>query len=167
MIKTFTFEAFGVKYRSKQFAAIQSLAIMNDPETAPEIVLAQTEALTEDGHWASLGDRDAINAYILDDAEALPPQVVLRGILRVVGDHSFGFLRSWRGAKVPRRFLSQANNVSSENVDSIIVSLITDKMATMRELEEYYSLEDAFKMFDSMVVKGINSALGTEAAMSK
>lgn len=131
----------------------------------PQIVLAHTDAL-KDGHWTNLATQEAINEHVLDQAGVLPPRVVLSGLLRIIGDHSFGFMRHWKSAKVPRRFLSGASSVDSSNVDPIITALTTDKMATLRELEEYYSLEDAFKMFDSMVVKGINSALSTEAAMA-
>lgn len=71
----------------------------------------------------------------------------------VVYDFSFGFLKTWKGVKVPRRFISDAKSVSTEYTDPLISQLIQEDYASLRELEEYYSLEDAFRMFDIMTAK--------------
>lgn len=163
MIKTKEFEAFGKKYRTTQFPAVRALEIMEMAVQNPVNVLERTE-VNEKGAWIALNSAEAINACVLDDMGLVAPRLALNGILSLVGDFSFGFLRSWRGAKVPARFTSGAQSVESKNIDPTIGTLTTEDMATMRELEEYYSLEDAFKMFDALIVKGINSALSQEAA---
>jgi hypothetical protein len=166
MIKTKEFEAFGRQYRTTQFPAVRALEIMEMKVQHPVCVLERTE-VKQNGVWTALNSAEAINELVFDDAAIIAPRLALNGILSLVGDYSFGFLREWRGAKVPTRFTSGAQSIESKNIDPTIGTLTTEGMATMKELEEYYTLEDAFKMFDALVVKGINAALSQEAAADK
>lgn len=165
MRKTTKFDAFGRTYRTTQFAAIPGLVIMDkQAELTPLDVLSGTEALGYDDNWYRLDSRENINSLVTDAAGVLPPRAILDALCKLINEFNFAFLATWKGAKVPRRFTSGATSVESKNVDPIIMTLIQEDVAKLRDLEEYYSLEDAFKMFDILVVKGINSALQHEQA---
>ncbi len=163
-----TFDAFGVTYRTQQFSAIEGLAMLAmDKEFAnPEVMLSRTFAIVG-AREIQLNNRFAINENVKDAAGVIPPLLVLRGLNSIVHDFTFSFLVQWKGMKVPSRVTDPAQSVSSKNMSPMAAQLIQDDAATLRELEEYYSLEDAFKMFDVLTAKGINQALSHEAATSK
>ncbi|QOV06248.1 hypothetical protein CPT_Maja_028 [Burkholderia phage Maja] len=164
MIKSKTFEAFGVKYRTTQFAAVRGLEILSKGDDIyPTEFLEKTEVLLGD-EWLSLKEEENIDRGIRDEAGILAPRVVLDGVNVVVNEFNFGFLKAWKGVKVPRKFLSDAKSVSTEYSEPIVAQLVQDEMATLRELEEYYSLEDAFKLFDILTAKGVNLAYQHEQA---
>ena len=160
------FETFGRHYRITQFAATRGFELMEKrEELGPLDMLSGTSARRDSGEWVDLNTRETINELVTDIAEILPPREILDVIFGFASYHNFGFLHSWKGAKIPRRFVSEKESVSSTYVEPIVSILIQDKVATLKELEEYYSLEDAFKMFDVIVVKGINQALSNEDTM--
>ncbi len=130
-------------------------------------MLSQTSAQRADGSWATLDNQAAINDHVVDAANVLAPRLVLNALLSLVGDFNFKFMEGWKAVKVPARFADGATTVTSKNVDPMASQLIQDGVATLRELEDYYSLEDAFKMFDTIMVKGVNSALSHEASVKK
>jgi len=163
MIKTKEFEAFGRQYRTTQFSAARAIELMEMDIQHPLYVLEKTE-VNEKGAWLLLNNEYAINQFVYDEIGAIAPRLALNGVLSIVGDFSFGFLRSWKSTRIPTRFTSGAESIASKHMNPTLATLTTDDMATMRELEEYYSLEDAYKMFDALVVKGINAALSQEAA---
>lgn len=129
----------------------------------------QVEAKDESGKvfWIGLLDSEAINEFVTDKAKVLPPRLVLSGVMSLVYGWNFDFLVNWKSAKIPSRFTDGAPSISSKNMEPMASQLIQDGVASLKELEEYYSLEDAFKMFDTILIKGINQALSQEAAMKK
>lgn len=158
---------FGVKYRTSQFCATIGMDIISfDGEIMPKMLLSKTE-VSYKGGWFGLEDEDSINSMVVDEIGIIPPLLVLKALINLVHEYNFGFLRVWQGNKVPERFLSTARSVSSKSSSPLISQLVQEKMATIKELEEYYSLQDAFKMFDILVTKGINEALANEAATKK
>lgn len=166
--KTFEFTAFGIDYRTKAFSAYAGLEMMDKKnEIHPCELLADSEVKNEEGEWKSLGDRDNVNACVKDAVGILPPILVLRGIVDVVYGENFRFVEKWSGLKIPSRFTDQAPSAQSKNINPMLAQIIQDGAATMRELEEYYSMEDAFKMFDVIIAKGLSEALSSEAASIK
>jgi hypothetical protein len=166
--KTKTFDAFGVQYRTESFSAVYGLEMMARPDGAhPCELLCRTEAKNAKGEWIALDSKESVNDLVIDVANVLAPRIVLDGILSLIHDFNFKFLEDWKSAKIPPRFVDGAQTVSSRNIDPMASQLIQDGVATLRELEDYYSLEDAFKMFDTIMVKGINQALSNEASMKK
>lgn len=166
--KTKEFSAFGVKYRTCHFSAVRGLEVMAAGERAhPCEMLSETEVFVEGSGWLSLSRPEVINEHVKDPVGIVSPRLALNGILSLVRDYNFEFVHRWKGTKVPTRFLSDAKTISSSNIDPLIDQLMQDGVATLRELEEYYSIEDAFKMFDSIMIKGINQALAHEASMKK
>jgi hypothetical protein len=163
--KSTEFDAFGVKYRTKQFPAIRGLELIDDSKNIhPCEILELTEAQDVQGNWHSLAHPDNINRYVRDVIEVLSPLLVLKAVADLVNEYSFGFLLSWKGVKIPARFTDSFRAVVTQNAQPLVSQLVQDKTADIRSLEEYYSLEDAFKMFDIMVAKGVNEALANEAA---
>lgn len=165
MTKTKIFDAFGVQYRVTQFPAVTCMAMLGTI-TSPVEELSRTEVKAQTG-WVLLDNRAAINEYVVDKVNVLPPVIVLRGILRLVHDHSFAFTKEWKGIKIPLRLQGDGEIKNSTHIQPMMAQILTEGMATLRELEEYYSLEDAFKMFDIIVAKSVNSALAHEAASKR
>lgn len=163
--KTKQFSIFGVDYRTSQFPAIPALDIMANVAAVHPIDNLRLTQVNVDGVWTNLDTREAVNALVIDRAYILPPRMVLQAVLKLVNEFSFGFTSDWKGVKIPKRFASGVEPKTSSHVDPLIAQLLQEEVATLRDLEEYYSLEDAFKMFDVMVAKGVNAALSHEAAM--
>lgn len=164
--KTYTFDVFGVTYRSTQFAAVRALELVSAEEVSPLEVLEKSEVLVGDV-WVALNTREAVNLYVRDRVGMQPATLVLRGVLKLIGEHSCGVVKGWKGVSVPSRFTSEGQGLTtrqSSHVDPVIAALIADDKASLRELEEYYSLEDALKMLDVMTAKGVNEALANESA---
>lgn len=162
-IETKTFQAFGMTYRTRKFSAVEGASMVDSDGTPPQELLKYTEALVED-EWLRLDNRDHINLCVIDMASAIPPMAVLRGLCSVVNSYNFAFIATWKGVQVPRRFTGEFKSVSTTNSKPMISQIIQMQAATLRELEEYYCLEDAFKLFDILVAKNVNEALANEAA---
>jgi len=161
---TKTFDAFGVNYRTYQYSAVYGLDLMESSgDMTPFEIFLFTEA-EYDGKWHKLDSRYAINAYVSDLAGILPPFTVMRALMGIVSEFNFGFLSSWKGVRVPGRFLDGATTVVSANSKPLVAQLQENGTASLKDLEEYYSLEDAFKLFDINVAKGVNDAIANEAA---
>lgn len=130
--------------------------------TGPMEVLCLTEVKRGDV-WVPLTTPEAINELVRDKAAILPGVLVLKGLCSIVSDFNFAFLVGWHGVKVPNRFIDGTEGVSTKYSKPMISQLVNDGIP-LRDLEEYYSLEDAFRMFDIRMAKGVNEALATEAA---
>lgn len=162
--QTVKFEVFGRDYKTTQLPAQRAIELMRPGrENHPCELLEHTYIKIED-RWIALDDCDAINLHVSDIINVIAPRQVLQGVMSLVNEYNYGFIERWRGVKIPSRFIDGSQSASSSNVDPLIAQIISDKTATMRELEEYYSLEDAFKMFDVAVARGVNQALSSEAA---
>lgn len=163
--KTKRFEMFGVAYRVKHFSAVNGYSFIDSKGADhPCDMLADTEVLYLD-KWLRLDNPANINAGVFDCARIIPPVAVLRGLVSVVRDFNFQFVKGWKGVKVPSRFVSESATTSSDHAPQLISSLIQEGVATLRELEEYYNVEDAFVMFDVITSKGVNQAIANEDAV--
>lgn len=166
-LKIKVFSAFGVTYRTTQYPAVLGFEILDRPsELTPLEILCRTEVLCGND-WVLLSDEATMNALVIDAANAISPLMVLRAIMTLANEINFEFLNSWTGVKIPNRFIDGGKSVSTKYAKPIIAQLVAAQVATLRELEEYYSLEDAFKMFDILTAKGVNEALSNEAASKK
>ncbi len=164
MRKDKVFDIFGVNYRTRQFTAVPALAMMaKDGDLDPCEMLEHTQVQVG-GKWLKLSDPDNINQHVVDKADIVAPRMALNAVLSVVNDFNFGFLYEWKGVRVPPRLVDESQSVVSDHADPMVSHLVQGGAATLRELEEYYSLEDAFKMFDILTAKGVNQALSQEHA---
>lgn len=167
MRQKITFEAFGITYRTLEFSAAEAASWMGNLEfKTPIDILKLTSVVLYDGTEVVL-DEDGINKHVRDCIGHLPPKVVLSGIVNKVTDLNWGFLVDWKAVKIPSRFISGAASVNSEYLPNIISRLIQSESCTLRELEEYYSLRDAFAIFDSLMAKMVNEALANESAQKE
>lgn len=162
-IKTLQFDAFGVLYKTTQFSAVSAAEIMSSDKIDPITIMQKTEAY-RDGTWWALDSDERINYCVVDIAGALSPPYILKALMSIVNDFNFKFMEGWKGTRIPSRFREDCEVVENNNVDPMIAVLLADGVATLRELEEYYSLEDAFKMFDVLMTKSLNECLAMEAA---
>lgn len=165
MIKSSIFSAFGRRYKTTQFSAVRALEIMDNKSSIHPCEMLETTFAARGDAWVSLSEGRAINELVLDEAGIIPPRAALVGVVSLINQFNFEFLSNWKGARVPRRFIDGAQSVSSTNSDPLIAQLVGDGVASIKELEEFYSLKDAFMMFDIIMVRGINQALSQEAAM--
>jgi hypothetical protein len=161
------FTIFGVTYRTSAYSAILGFDILEFPkDNPPQQILCKTEILYCE-NWYPLSNKDNINTMVMDKASILSPLQTLKIVMSFANEYNFDFLNAWSGIKIPGRFISDGKSVSTKYSKPIIAQLISSKVATLRELEEYYSLEDAFKMFDILTAQGVNEALANEAAAKK
>jgi hypothetical protein len=167
MRQTKTFEMFGMHYKTTQFAACEAFAMMGRlRDLHPCEILANTSIIIASGD-RRLADADAIDHLVKDSMGHIPPRIVLNALMAIVSEYNFDFLGGWKPVRVPPRFMSDAKSVESSNADPIVAQLVQENVATLKELEEYYSLKDAFQMFDILMAKGVNAALSHEAATKK
>lgn len=61
----------------------------------------------------------------------------------------------FRSPRLSRRFEYQ-------NIDPLVGWLISKNLATLKEIEEYYSLEDLYKIWESYIVPSYNEYLDIE-----
>ena len=162
-MKELEFEIFGLKYKTKQFSAIEGLSILDSLATIHPVILLRQSQIYLDGEWLDLNYQN-INDLVKDFSNAISPRLALKVVCAHVNDFNFGFLDSWKMIQVPARFLSNASTVKAEGIEPIISTLVQEGVASIRELEEYYSLEDAYRMFDIIMSKSVNNLLGQEAA---
>lgn len=165
--KTKMFDAFGLNYRTTQFSAVEGLAIMKQgAEVRPDIFLKDTYVVFPDAEFR-LNTPENVDKYVMDVVANLTPRIVLTGIMGIISDFNFGFLSNWKPIHVPARFTSGVEAITSDFVDPLISSIVQAGTASLRDLEEYYSLEDAFAMMDIMTAKGVNEAMAHEAAQEE
>jgi hypothetical protein len=163
--QTVEFIAFGVSYRTKEFGAAESFAFLDRLDTLqPVDMLRYTEVLTEGGQWARLSDPQNINAYVRDICRALKAHEVLQALITLVRELNFGFLNTWKPVPIPSRFVSNAEHRKLDHIAPIMSRLISEHLASLNELQEFYSLNDAFDMYDVFANENLNKALSTEAA---
>ena len=65
------------------------------------------------------------------------------------------------------RYRPEAPCVDYQNVDSFIAVIIAEGKATLQELRTIYSLEDAFTLWETIVVPRYNEYLAIEHAKKK
>lgn len=156
------FEVFGRKYKVKEFSAVHGMMLLDDANNVhPEDMLSDCKVIL-DGVEISLNWRN-INAYVIDEAGVIPPLLVLKSVITKVDKFNYGFLSDWKSVKVPGRFRGAQSEIP-KHVPNMFSDLMQNGLATLKELETYYSLRDAFSMFDALVTKTLNEALAQEAA---
>ena len=168
MRKTSQFSIFGNNYRTHQFAAARGVEMLCEGSASanPVALLSGTEVLATEG-WLELSGIGAINALVKDSLGLAASLVVLDALCAKVYEENFGFLASWKPVAIPKRFVSTIDfKIEEYKIDPVISTVVMAGQATIRELEEYYSTEDAFKMYDMIAVDSLNKALGSEAAMA-
>jgi hypothetical protein len=161
------FVSAGMHYRTKQFNAVYGLQVLAAEESATPLQILKYTEVEQGGEWIKLDNAAAINDYVFDVHELMKPFAILEEIVATVKHANFGFLASWSGIKVPPRFVSNSKTVRSQYTAPIVSNLIQAGKATLKELEEYYSVEDAFKLFDVVLTNTVNKALANEDALKE
>ena len=165
MRKVIKWDYAGKNYRTKHYSAAQAVEILfADGNTPPEEALSLTEIQLKDGSWAALDTTQAINSLLVDEHNITSPRGLLGIALAKVSRINFDFLKDWKGVDMPRRFSSNVDSVQSDNISPLLGQLVSSGTATLKELEEYYSLQDVFVMLDALTVKAVNDCLAHEEA---
>ena len=172
MRKSVEFSIFGNNYRLTQFAAVTGLMLVCEDDAhgsagLPLRMLAETDVWTTDG-WVALRDPGAIDRFVTDSLGMVNPVAVLDALCAKVHAENFGFLAEWKPVEIPRRLVVTIDaEMEAPRMDPVISLVVMAGKATLRELEEYYSTEDVFKMYDMIAVDNLNKALGSESAMAE
>jgi hypothetical protein len=166
--KTVKFELGHRNFKSKQLSAFHAYEVLfgNDGDVSPEELLQDTYIEAGSG-WIRLDSEDIINEHIFHPANLESPLSMLTRLMDKIRRESCGCMYEWNHVKVPRRFLSDAATVESPRGMPILSTLYTEKLATLQELQDFYSLDDALRMYDDFTVQNINKALSQEKAMSE
>ncbi|AMR79625.1 hypothetical protein [Cupriavidus nantongensis] len=169
MRKTEEFDLIGKTYRATQLAAFEAFSEKGGGENkTPVAALRQAQAaVLVDGRWIQLDSRAAVNAHVADPLRYFNAHVVLDALLRKIYDMNFGFLDGRKELRVPTRFLSEVPVPQAEGLPPVIATLISNGLATLKELQADYSAEDAMIQFDAYSVDALAKALNGEAAMKK
>lgn len=156
--QTKEFEAFGVRYRVQQMAAYDAFRfVMMEAQPDPLEVLRGAH-VQRDGAWVALDSAAAIDTCVRDAASILQPRQVLSGLISVVSDFNWGFLSTRKQERVPSYLRSDSKVRGVDGVSPIMSAIIAAGKASLRELQEFYSLRDAFEIFDVLFVDSLNKA---------
>lgn len=155
---------FGMEFEIKEYSAVDGLSILFSKKRPHPLEILKGCKIKSNGVLIPLSNVNVVNELLYDRAEILPPAAVLVALVKIIEEINFGFIATWKAVDVPYRFVSESKTVSPASTPSIINQLIQDGVATKKELEEYYSLLDAFQMLDIMTAKGVNAAYAQEAA---
>lgn len=146
--KIVEFEVFGLRLRTLQVGAVTAFAELGRESLPNPMQILSLIEIEVGGEWIKLNNRAAINAHVKEATGFVPAHVVLESVIDGWNEANMGFIKSWTPSKVPNHLKSDRDVRRSAGIDPIIASVINSKQATLRELEEYYSGEDAIKLFD-------------------
>jgi hypothetical protein len=133
---------------------------------SPVLLLKDTSIKVGQKKWVPLDNRVAINDYVKDVLGIMNGHEVIDSVLALITEYNFGFLSTWKPIHIPARLcapIGDKEKVTFED-DPVMAQLIANQIATMKELEEYYSLQDAFRMYDILISDNLNKALSAEAS---
>jgi hypothetical protein len=163
--KTVEFELAHKEFKTTQLSAFHSYEILfGGEEVEPEELLRDTY-IKFNGDWIRLDSNKVIAQQVFHPMAIEAPLSALVRLMDKVKRISCDGMYKWEAIQVPKRFLSKAKTVESPRGMSMLSTLFTEKLATLYELQEVYSLDDALRMYDDFTVKSINSALHQEKAM--
>lgn len=168
-MKSKVFESFGVRYRITQMSAAAAFAVFIAPNSDPNPIDALAGMEVQDGEngWIPLNDEMSVNTLVRDTRTIVKPRLVLNGLIKVAFDYNCGFLKDRKRIKVPSYLRSVSNEHDTGDEDPVLSALIAEDKATLRELEEYYSLEDAFRIYDVSFRDKLVKAKAQHAAMKE
>jgi hypothetical protein len=165
--KTIKFELAHKDFKTTQMSAFHSYEMLfGKEEWAPEGILSDTY-VREGSDWARLDSNEEISRLIFHPLGLESPLSVLMRLIEKVKGISCSAMYRWESVKIPKRFLSSASTVESPRGMPILSTLFTEKLATLHALQEFYSLDDALRMYDDYTVQNINKALQNEKAMAE
>ncbi|RZF31324.1 hypothetical protein EVC45_02405 [Paraburkholderia sp. UYCP14C] len=168
-MKTKEFTSFGVGYRIKQMSAAAAFAVFvaRDADPHPLEALAGMEAFDSERGFVPLNDEMSVNTLVRDTRTIVKPRLVLNGLIKVAFDFNCGFLKGRKRIRVPSYLRSDSEPQELDGEDPVLSALVAEDKATLRELEEYYSLEDAFRIYDIYFRDRLERAKAQHAAMKE
>jgi hypothetical protein len=169
-MKSKVFESFGVRYRIKQMSAAAAFAVFIAPDADPKPLeaLAGLEVFDAERGWVELNDAGSLDAYVRDTVGAIKPRLVLSGLIKVAFDFNLGFLKDRRRIRVPSYLRADSDGPDDDSgEDPVLSALIADRQATLRELQEDYSLEDSFRIYDISFRDKLEKAKASYAAIKE
>jgi hypothetical protein len=158
MRKTEDFMLFGFQYQMTQLSAVA--AFERIVKEIPVIKLLPSVKIG----GVALDGAAVIDELVFDKIHVMQPRFVLSSLLTIVNEFNFGFMERRKEVRVPS-YLRTEVSIPRHTVESpILAALIAEDKATLRELEEYYSLEDAFRLYDIIFNEKLNEAESQYAA---
>lgn len=145
------------KYRLDKIPAIPAKELLDKSLTNELSALRAFIFVQDKGDWLPLSD-DTTVVELVDDWEVLT-QLELKSY-----EYNYGFLSTWKTATVPPSMSAKFKAVESRYVDPVVTALVSNNLASYKELRDDYSLEEAFKLLDILTVTKINEHKAQEAA---
>lgn len=161
MIHIKDFDLYGVKYRTEELSAMVAIDFMDE---TPSIALLRMTSVFHKDKWIPLDNEEVINKRVKDKTDNLSPLAVLASLLLLVYEFNYQFLTEWKPVRMPRGMMSDLLTIQVNHTNNMFARIISDQYATLRELETFYSLKDAFRLFDIIVANNVNEFLALEAA---
>ena len=154
-----TFDVLGLRFRTMQLGAASAFEEVNrEGMPDPMDVCRLLEIQTGEDEWIRLDTRVKVNEYIRERTGFVPAHALLEAVMIAWAAVNTGFLREWKPLKVPNYLRGDTEARVAPGIDPILSSLINSGKASLRELEEYYSLEDAIRLFDVNMAANITQA---------
>ena len=154
-----TFDVLGLRFRTMQIGAASAFEeVSRGGIPDPMNVFPLLEIQVSDDEWVRLDTRAKVNQYIREQTGFVPAHSVLEAVMMAWSEVNTGFLRTWKPIKVPNYLRGEVEARQAPGIDPILSSLINSNKASLRELEEYYSLEDAVRLFDVNMAANITQA---------
>jgi hypothetical protein len=152
------FNTFNLRFRTMQIGAVSAFAeVSREGMPDPMDVLPLIEVQVGE-EWIRLDSREKVNRYVRESTGFIPAYTVLESILMGWLDVNTGFLKTWKPIRVPNYLRGDTEVRQAAGIDPIVAAIINSGKASLRELEEYYSLEDAIRLFDVNMAANITSA---------
>lgn len=146
--KIVEFSFLGMLFRTLQLGAVDAFKEMAREDMKPPMEVLPLIEMWIGGEWVRLDKREVVNEHIKEDTGFIPAHVVLEMVINEWSRVNIGFINDWEPCKVPKHLKSDRTARAINGVDPIIASVLNSRQATLRELEDHYSAEDAIHLFD-------------------
>ena len=145
-----TVEVRGIKYLIRKLPAVTAKQIID--QKAELDVLASVEVC-----GVSLETEELIDHY-------LPDWEVMGELIDIAANYNFGFLENWKPVRFPAAMAGNYNASECRYIDPIFSTLISSGSATLLQLKQDYSLEEAFQLLEVLTVSRVNEYKAREAS---
>jgi len=140
----------GVKYTLRKLPAVQAKRVLDERDEMAVIASVEVDGV-------SLENEELIDKY-------LPDWEVLEELIGLCSLFNFGFLEGWKPVRFPAAMAGNYNATECRYIDPIFSSLISTNAATLLELKQDYTLEEAFQLLEVLTVTRVNEYKAREAA---
>jgi hypothetical protein len=145
-----TVEIRGVRYTIRKLPAVAAKTIIDNKDDLAVLSSVEVRGIPLD------------NEELID--ELLPDWEVMGELIDIAAHYNFSFLEGWRPIRFPASMAGNYNASECRYIDPIFSTLISSSSATLLELKQDYSLEEAFQLLEVLTVARVNEYKAREAS---